>query len=90
MRKLAHQMGITQSMAAQRCCKIGLDEMEGLAGSMSNPVMAMCFQLASVMSQDREKHEEFKNIMASVAAYKEEMANQRDGQGLLRSEPFAT
>ena len=90
MRKLAKQMGITQSMAAQRCCKIGLDEMEGLASAMSNPVMAMCFQLASVMSQDKDKHEEFKNILAAVAAYKSEQADKQAGQGLLQPQAFAT
>ena len=90
MRKLARQMGITQSMAAQRCCKLGLDEMEGLASNMSNPVLAMCFQLASVMTQDKDKHEEFKNILAAVAAYKSEQADKQAGQGLLQPQAFAT
>lgn len=90
MRKLARQMGISQSMAAQRCCKLGLDEMEGLASNMSNPVLAMCFQLASVMTQDKDKHEEFKNILAAVAAYKSEQADKQAGQGLLQPQAFAT
>ena len=88
MKALAKQMGITQSMAAQRCCKLGLDEMEGLANAMSNPVMALCFQIASVMTNDADKHEEFKDIIAAVAAYKSEQADKQRGQGLLRSEPF--
>jgi len=90
MKKLAKQMGITQSMAAQRCCKIGLDEMEGLASAMSNPVMAMCFQLASVMTNEPDKHEEFAQILASVKEYKSDMANKQRGQGLLQPPEFAT
>lgn len=90
MRELAKQMGISPSMAAQRCCKIGLDEMEGLANAMSNPVMSMCFQLASVMTNEPDKHEEFAQILASVKEYKSEQANKQSGQGVFRSEPFAT
>ena len=90
MRDLAKQMGISPSMAAQRCCKLGLDEMEGLAKAMSNPVMAMCFQLASVMTNEPDKHAEFAQILASVKEYKSDMANKHSGQGVFQPEAFST
>ena len=90
LKKLALRLGCTPTAAAGKCCQTGLDELEGIADHMTNPIMAVCFQLASMMTNEPGDHAEFKKMLASVAEFKKEQADKRAGQGIFQPEAFAT
>ena len=86
MRKLAKRLGCTPSAAAQKCAVSGLDELEGITDQMTNPIIAMCFQLASCMTNDKADHAEFRRILESVQVFKRDQADKRAGQGFISPE----
>jgi len=90
MRRLAKRLGCTPSAAANKCAVSGLDDLEGITDQMTNPIIAMCFQLASCMTNEKSDHEEFKRILESVQAFKREQADKRVGQGHLNTPELAT
>ena len=83
MRALATKLGCTPAAAAQKCAVSGLDDLEGIAEHMSNPIIALCFRLASQMTQSPQDHAEFERILANVQEFKEKQADERAGQGFM-------
>ena len=86
MRRLAKKLGCTPAAAANKCAVSGLDELEAISDHMENPIIGLCFRLASQMTQDPEDHAEFTRILANVQAFKRDQADKRAGQGFIQPE----
>ena len=86
MRRLAKKLGCTPAAAANKCAVSGLDELEAISDHMENPIIALCFRLASQMTQDPNAHAEFTRILANVQEFKREQADKRAGQGFIQPE----
>jgi len=86
MRNLAKRLGCTPAAAANKCAVSGLDELEGITDHMASPIIALCFRLASEMTNSPQDHAEFEKILANVKEFKREEADKRAGQGFIQPE----
>ena len=86
MRDLAVRLGCTPAAAAAKCCASGLDELEAISDHMTNPIIALCFRLASQMTSNAKDHAEFEQILNNVQAFKRDQADKRAGQGFIQPE----
>ena len=86
MRVLAKKLGCTPSAAAAKCAVSGLDELEAISNHMDNPIIALCFRLASQMTATPKEHAEFEQILDNVQAFKRDQADKRAGQSFINPE----